>query len=62
MEAEFEPAKKVMGNSILLNSFDVTKRSLVITDPFGDSFGHVLLQRKENNLWEARAQSTSRRT
>ena len=62
IEAEFESAKKAMGNSILLNWFDVTKRSLVITDASGDGFGHILLQRKDNNVWEARAQTTNRRT
>ena len=62
MEAEFESAKKAIGNSILLNLFDVTKRSLVITDASGDGFGHILLQRKDNNVWEARAQTTNRRT
>ena len=32
MEKEFEAAKKAMGNNILLDAFDVTKRTLVITD------------------------------
>ena len=62
IEAEFASAKKAMGNSILLNSFDITKRLLMITDASRDSFGHILLQSKEGNVWEARAQSTSRRT
>ena len=41
MKEEFESAKKAMGNNILLNSFDVTRRSLVITDASGQGFGHV---------------------
>ena len=62
IEAEFESAKKAMGHSILLNWFDVTKRSLVITDASGDGFGHILLQRKESNVWEARDQAPNRTT
>ena len=62
MEAKFESAKKAMRNSILLNSFDIPKRSLVITDASGDGFSHILLQRNENSVLEARAQATNRRT
>ena len=62
MEDQFESAKRAMGDSILLNSFDVTGKSLVITDASGDGFGHTLLQKKEDNVWEARAQATSKRT
>ena len=32
MMEEFEAAKKAMGHSILLNAFDVTRRTFVITD------------------------------
>ena len=62
MEAEFESAKEAMGNSILLNSFDVTKSSLIITDASGDGFCLILLQKKRNNEFEARAQTQNRRT
>ena len=62
MKEEFETAKEAMGNSILLNSFDVNKRMLVLTDASGDGFGYILLQRMENNVWEARAQATRGRT
>ena len=34
---EFEAAKKAMGNNILLNAFDVTRRTLVITDAYIDA-------------------------
>ena len=36
MKKEFEAAKKVMGNNILLNAFDVPKKTLVITDASGE--------------------------
>ena len=62
MEDQFESAKRAMGDSILLNSFVVTRKSLVITDATGDGFGHILLQKKENIVCEARAEATSRRT
>ena len=38
IEKEFEAAKKAIGNNILLNPFDVTKRTLVITNAFGEGF------------------------
>ena len=49
MEKEFESAKKAMGNNILLNSFDVKRRSLIITDASSIGFGYILLQ-KRNEL------------
>ena len=58
MEDEFESAKRVMGESIPLNSFDVNGKSLVITNALGDGLGHILLQKKENNVWAGRAQAT----
>ena len=47
---------------VLLNSFDVNRRSLVITNASGDGFGHILLQKKNDNQFEACAQATNRRT
>ena len=44
MMKEFEAAKVAMGNNILLNAFDVTKRTLAITDASGEGFGHILMQ------------------
>ena len=35
---------------------------LVVINTSVDGFGHILLQKKENNVWEVRAQATSRRT
>ena len=32
---------------------------MVITDASGDGFGHILLQRRESNVFEARAQATN---
>ena len=43
MEDEFESAKRVRGESIPLNSFDVNGKSLVITNALRDGFGHILL-------------------
>ena len=49
MMKEFEAAKKAMGNNLLLNAFDVTKRTLVITDASGEGFGHILMQKRKEN-------------
>ena len=62
MESEFEAAKKAMGNNILLNLFDLNRRSLVITHASGEGFGHILMQKKNDHQFEARAQVTNRRT
>ena len=62
MEREFEAAKKAMGNNILLNLFDLNRRSLVITHASGEGFGHILMQKKNDHQFEARAQVTNRRT
>ena len=57
MKQEFEAAKTAMGNNILLNAFDVTKRTLVITDASGEGFGHILMQKRNEEEVEARAQA-----
>ena len=62
IKAEIESSKKVMGNSIILNSLNITKRSLVLNDASQDVFGHIILQRKESNVFEARAEATNKRT
>ena len=51
-----------MGKNILLNPFDVNRRSLVITDASGEGFGHTLMQNKNDNNFVARAQATNSRT
>ena len=56
MIGEFESAKEGIGKSILLNSFDVNKRVLVVTEASGDRFGNILLQQKKDGSLEARAQ------
>ena len=56
----YEGAKKAMGNNILLNAFDPTKRTLVITDASGEGFGHILMQKRNKNEVEARAQAVNR--
>ena len=43
---ECEAAKKSMGKNILLNAFDVTRRTLVIRDASTDGFGHILMQKR----------------
>ena len=48
MEREFQTAKKAIGNNILLNSFDVNRRSLIIKNASGEGFGHILMQKKIN--------------
>ena len=54
MKEVFESAKKAMGNSILLNSFDVKRRSLVITDASASGFGYILMQKTSNTEFQAR--------
>ena len=51
---EFEAAKTAMGNNIILNVLDVTKRSLVITDASGEGFGHILMQKRNKDEVEKR--------
>ena len=46
MRKEFEAAKDAMGKNILLNAFDVDRRTLVITDASADGFGHILMLKK----------------
>ena len=60
MVKEFEAAKEAMGKNILLNAFDVTRRTLVITDASADGFGHILMQKRNNNKFMVRAQSGNR--
>ena len=50
MEKEFEAAKKAMGKNILLNSFDLNRRSLSFTIYLsGEDFGHILIQKKNDS-------------
>ena len=51
-----------MGNKILLNSFDVNRRSLVTTNGSGEGFGHILMQKKNKNQFVERAKATNSRT
>ena len=60
MEKEFEAAKEAMGKNILLNAFDVTRRTLVITDASADGFGHILMQKRNDNEIKVKAQSGNR--
>ena len=57
---EFEAAKKAMGNNILLNTFNVTRRTLVITDASGEGFGHILMQKRNKSEVKTRAQTVNR--
>ena len=56
MREEFEAAKKAMGKNILRNSFDVTRRTLVITDASADGFGHILMQKRNKDEVMVKAQ------
>ena len=51
---EFEEAKAAMGKNILLNVFDVTRRTLVITDTSGEGFGHILMQKMNASEWQVK--------
>ena len=55
-----EGAKKAMGNNILLNAFYATKRILVITDASGEGFGHIMMQKRNEDKVEKRAQAVNR--
>ena len=57
---EFDSAKKEIGNNILLNSFDVTRRSLVITNASGKGFGHILMQKRNETEYQTRITETDR--
>ena len=54
---EFEAAKTAMGNDLLLNAFDISKRTLTITDASGEGFGHILMQKRNEEEVDARAQT-----
>jgi hypothetical protein len=51
MLEKFEAAKAAMGKNILLNVFDVTRRTLVIT---GEGFGHILMQKRNASDWQVK--------
>ena len=55
MVKEFEAAKEAMGKNILLYAFDITRRTLVITDASADGFGHILMQKRNKNEVMVRA-------
>ena len=46
MLEEFEAVKAAMGKNILLNAFNVTRTTLVITDASEEGFGHTLIQKR----------------
>ena len=48
MENKFEATKEAIGKNILLNTFDVDRKSLVMTDASSDGFGRILLHKKED--------------
>ena len=50
MNKEFGATKVAISNNIILNVFDMSKPSLVVTDALGDEFGEILIQNKEGKL------------
>ena len=60
MRKEFETAKEAMGKNILLNAFDVDRRTLVITDASADGFGHILMQKKNKDEFRVKAQRSNK--
>ena len=56
MMEEFEAAKEAMGKNILLNAFDVTRRTLVITDASAEGFGHILMQKRNKGEVQVKVQ------
>ena len=55
MKKVFEAAKKAVSNS-----FDVKRRSLVIIDVSAEDFGYLLIQKKNENEYQARVTATNR--
>ena len=49
-----------MWKNILLNAFDVTRRTLVITDASASGFGHILMQKRNEKEVMVRAQRGNR--
>ena len=60
MMKEFEAAKEAIGKNILLKAFDVTRRTLVITDASADGFGHILMQKRNENKFMVKTQRSNR--
>ena len=58
IKEEFASAKTAIGRNILLNSFNVNRRSRVVTDASGDGLGHILLQQNEGGCLSVRAQAS----
>ena len=54
---EFEAAKNATGKNFLLNAFDVTRRTLVITDASAEGFGHILMQKRNESEVQVKAQT-----
>ena len=61
MMEKFEAAEKAMGQNILLNAFDVTRRTLVITDASAEGFRHILMQKKNKSEVQVKAQAVNRK-
>ena len=49
-----------MGKNILLNAFDVTRRTLVITDASAEGFGLILMQKRNESEVQVMAQRVNR--
>ena len=45
-----------MGKNILLNAFDVTRRTLAITNESANGFGHILMQKRNKDEGMVKAQ------
>ena len=60
MMKEFEATKEAIGKNILLNAFDVSRRSLVITDASADGFGHIMMQKRNKNDFMVKTQRSNR--
>ena len=50
MMEKSEAAKTAMGHNILLKAFDVTRRTLVITDASAEGFRHILMQKRNKRI------------
>ena len=43
-----------------LNAFDVTRRTLVITDASAEGLGHILMQNRNGSKWQVKTQKMNR--
>ena len=59
-EEEFEAEKAAIWKNIILNAFDVTRRTLVITDASGEGLRHILMQKRNASELQVKTRRMNR--